>query len=199
MSTEEPKHGINQNLLIAIIGAAATILAALIPVIINMNKSAPAPTFTPAPPPTTVVFTDTPAAAATSAQPQAAATETNAFTATPVPPSETPTTPVGIYDVYLAQDKAGTSKTSTFGPQQTVYIFFNINDPSGAKLVKVAWYAVDVKGFPANTILSSDESTVIRLPSSYEMLYSPAWKVGKYKVELYLNGSLASTQEFEVK
>jgi len=195
---EEPKRGINPTLLASIIGAVATILAAVIPaiIIINANKPAPAPSITPRPTVLVVTATDLPSPTSTST-PQP--TETPAVTSTPIPPSATPTTPVGLYDVYLAQDRAGQSKTTVFGPQQSVFIFFKVNDPSGSNTVRVVWYAVDVQGFPTNTFLSSDEGVISRSPFSYEMLYSPRWKVGKYKVELYLNGSLAATEEFEVK
>ena len=190
----QAKHGINQNLVIAIIGAVATIIAALVPSFVRSNNSQTAPTAaatiaalpsdTALPLPT---FTFTP-------EP----TSTITLTPTPLPPTETPTTPVGIYDVYLALDRAGNTRSTTFGPQQTVYIFFSINDPSGQNLVRVEWLTQNVQGRKPDSYLYGDESTILTPQHSFEAALSP-WRVGTYKVNLYLNGSLVNTLEFEIK
>jgi hypothetical protein len=190
----EAKHGLNQNMVIAIIGAVATIIAALIPSFIRSNDSQSAPTAAAslaalpsdtALPPPAFTFTSEP-------------TATETLTPTPLPPSETPTTPVGVYDVYLALDKAGKTRSTTFGPLQTVYVFFSINDPSGQNLVRVEWRTLKVKGRDPDSYLYGDESTILTPQHSFEVTFSP-WPVGTYKVILYLNGTLVSTQEFEIK
>ncbi len=61
LNDQPPKREINQNLVIALIGAAATILAATIPYIISLNKSqAPVPTITFSPPTEAPTFTSAP-------------------------------------------------------------------------------------------------------------------------------------------
>jgi hypothetical protein len=187
-------RGVNQNMVIAIIGAVATIVAALVPSFIGGNDSQSAPTAaasiaalpsdTALPPPTFTFI------------PEATATET--LTPSPLPPTETPTTPVGIYDVYLAVDKAGQNRSTTFGPLQTVYVFFSINDPSEQNLVRVEWRTLNVKGRDPDSYLYGDESTILTPQHSFEVTFSP-WPVGTYKVVLYLNGTPVSTREFEIK
>jgi hypothetical protein len=181
-------------MVIAIIGAVATIVAALIPSFGRKEDAQVAPTAaatiaalpseTPLPLPT---FTFT-------AEP----TATETLTPTPVLPTETPTTPVGIYDVYLAADRAGQNPASTFGTQQTVYIFFSLNDPAAQNLVKVEWLPVNVPGREAGSYLRDEESTILTPKHFFEITLTP-WLVGTYKVNLYLNGLLSTTLDFEIK
>jgi hypothetical protein len=189
-----PARGINQNMVIAIIGAVATIVAALIPSFNNGSNSQTAPTAaaTIAALPSDTVL---PSSTFTFA-PESTATET--LTPTLLPPTETPTTPVGIYDVYLALDKAGQNRSTTFGPLQTVYIFFSINDLSGQNLVRVQWLTLDVPGRIPDSSLGGDESKISTPKYSFEITLSP-WPVGTYKAILYLNGSAVSTTEFEIR
>lgn len=189
-------RGLNQNMIIAIIGALATIVAALIPYLSKGNDSQVAPT---AAATIAVLSSDTPLPLPTftsALEPAATATET--LTPTVVPPTETPTTPVGIHDVYLAVDRAGQNRATTFGPLQTVYIFFSLNDLSGQNMVKVEWLTKDVKGRKPDSYLGGEESTILTPQHFFEIALAP-WPVGTYKVNLYLNGSLVNTQEFEIK
>jgi hypothetical protein len=183
---------LSQNMIIAIIGAAATIVAAAIPILINMNKAEPAPTFTSIPPTDIPTFTSLPP------------TPTEAFTSTPEPPTATATfvteTPImGFYDVYLAIDPSGEVKSTTFAPDQRIYVFFNINDPTDLGRVKVVWYAVEVAGIDPNAVVYQTEETILKSKGSATAGGFGTWKPGKYKVELYLNSQLSSTQEFEIK
>ena len=183
--TGQAKSRINQNMLIAIIGAAATIFAALLPSMIDAFKPEPAPTVTTIPPTHVPTSTHLP--------------PTATLTPTPEPPTATPTTPIGIYDVYLALDAAGETKTTSFTPSQTIYAFFRLNDPSGLNHVKAALYAVDVKGFKPNVVISQNEETIGKQSVSIQIKKDPYWAPGKYKLELYLNEILLVTQEFEVQ
>lgn len=186
---EKPKF-LNQNMIIAIIGAVATIVAASIPFLINMNKAEPAPTFTPIPPTDAPTFTSLP--------------PTEAFTSTPEPPTATATfvteTPVmGLFDVYLAIDPDGEVKSTTFPSDQPIYVFFKINDPTDQRKIKAVWYAVEVPGLDPNIVVYQVEETLLKSKGSTQAGGFGNWRPGKYKVELYLNGLLSTTQEFEVK
>ncbi len=200
LNDQPPKREINQNLVIALIGAAATILAATIPYIISLNKSqapvptitfiAPteAPTFTSAPP--TTEFTTTVEFTATSGGPTATAT---------IVPTSTPI--MRLDDVYLAIDPSGEVKSDTFSSDQTIYVFFKIVDPSDIRKVKVVWSRVDVPGFDPNSEVYRTEDTILKSKGSAQVGGASFGTLnpGKYKVELYLNGQLSSTLEFEIK
>jgi hypothetical protein len=178
----------NQNILIAIIGAGATVLAGILPTLID-RAAVPAPTETAAPPSVTATFTST------SIPPTATITPTF----TPVPPSETPTTPIGIYNAYLTLDEEGQYKTDVFSPEQYIYFFYSINDPSGLNNVRVVWYAVKVQGFKPNIVINQYEQTVTKKDVFLQVKTDPIWAVGQYKIEIYLNSILANSISFEVK
>ena len=186
------KMKINQNLLIAIIGGITTIVAAIIPWALSKYEARPEPTSPP------IIFTVTNAASETTAP--AVATATLEATVPPsLVPSFTPTadTETGIFDVYLAYDERGDFRSTSFMPTQNIFLFFNLNDPLNRNIVKTVWIAVDVAGYQPDTMIDRSENK-ITTPSFTMRTNKAGWDVGKYKIELYLNGTLDETIEFEV-
>jgi hypothetical protein len=179
----------NQNIMIAILGAATTIFAAIIPWALNRYEAQSRPT--PAP----IIIT------ATSASSDI--TQTTALPATvestPTVPSPTPTADVqtGIFDAFLAYDQKGDFRSTSFSPTQEIYLFFNLNDPLERNIVKAVWIAVDVAGYNPNIIIDKTENK-ITTPTFSLRTNREVWELGKYKVELYLNGTLDETIEFEI-
>lgn len=183
---------INQNMMIAIIGAVTTILAAVIPWALNKFEAQPLPT------PTPIIVTatlesknPTPSPSAESATP----VPTNSHTS----PTSTPTADAqtGIFDVYLAYDDKGEFRSTSFSPTQNVILFFSLNDPLKRNIVKVIWIASEVKGFQPNIVIDKTENKITTSPFSMRT-NRETWDVGKYKIELYLNGTLDETIEFEI-
>jgi hypothetical protein len=116
-----------------------------------------------------------------------------------VVPSFTPTVDAqtGIFDVYLAYDERGDFRSTSFMPAQNIFLFFNLNDPLNRNIVKTVWIAVDVAGYQPDAIIDRSENK-ITTPSFTMRTNKAGWDVGKYKIELYLNGALDETIEFEV-
>ena len=114
------------------------------------------------------------------------------LTATPVFTNQT-----GIFDVYLSGDMNGYLRSTSFTPAQSIYLFFNINDPSGSNMVKAVWSVVEVNGYPPDTEIYQAENKIIT-PSFIMQTNKEEWEIGKYKIELYLNGTLDETIEFEI-
>ncbi|MEK6751066.1 MAG: hypothetical protein AABZ00_02275 [Chloroflexota bacterium] len=186
-----PKAHLNQNLVIAIIGAVATLAAAIIPWMLDRAaKTEPGPTAIQA------TFTaDAPF--------EATATDlvvvTASSTPTLEPPTATaaPTEETGIYNAFLAFDFEGKFTETSFKGGQPIYIFFNLNDPQGKNIIRVIVSVVDVPGVLAdsqfyNTINEYKDPNVKLVVSQGGL------KPGKYKVELYLNNTLDETLEFKV-
>ncbi|MEW6400465.1 MAG: hypothetical protein AB1649_01630 [Chloroflexota bacterium] len=185
---------LNQNMIIAIIGAVSTILAATIPFLVNQNKNELTPTVTQVAPTDRPTFTALPP------------TEAFTFTPEPVEATATPTavpvtgTPVmGFYDVYLALDPGGEIRSTTFPTDQPVYVFFSLNDPSEQRKVKFIWRTVEVAGYQPDSEVYRFEGELTKSKGSTQAGGISPWKPGKYKVELYLNGLLSWTEEFEIK
>lgn len=197
--SEEGSKGskINQNILIAIIGAIATIVATIIPWALNRYNTGPAPT------PILLVITATSAPVFPTetvfVSPTETATEAFTFTPTVELPTATATLQEGIFDGFLASDIDGFIPKSQFKPAEIIYLLFNINDPTGKSVVRIVWSVVDVKGTRAGTV-KSDTPYIIRTQEFVTLSNHSAdpWRVGKYKVELYLNNDLKQTIEFDI-
>ncbi len=174
---------INQNMLIAIIGAVATIMAALIPWALGKFESQ---STTPSPAP--LVVTATVPVGETSAS-SSVSTDS---TATPDSGAKT-----GIFDAYLASDEKGDFRTSSFSADQPIYLFFSIDDPANLNAVHTVWTAVDVPGYEPNKVIYESNNKATS-PKFKILADRKDWKAGKYKVELSLNGTLDEKVEFEI-
>ena len=109
--------------------------------------------------------------------------------------------PAGVSNIYMANDKDGNNKTTTFAPTDTVYVFFDVNQIEAGTKFQIRWYVLDVEGQDPNepiavtdynyendsTILAHIESTGDGLP------------VGSYKVEIYMNDNKVGEQSFSVQ
>jgi hypothetical protein len=100
-------------------------------------------------------------------------------------------------------DFAPVDPTTTFPTDQAViHLALTLKNVPSDTTVKAVWTAVDVgTAAPADTKIDELEKTIndsgnidftISLPST------GAWPVGKYKVEVYLDGKLKKTLEFSV-
>ena len=200
-SSESPKESkISQNLLIAIIGAVTTIVAAVIPFVMSRNNASPAPS--PIPIIITAVVTATPAPFLPTETAVVPPTEVPAtLTPTLEPPTATATEAAqeGIFNGFLASDIKGVFATNKYKPDQIIYLFFDINDPTNKNLVRIVWSVVEVKGFLPGTVRSdiTDVATVKNYKTLSNHSANP-WPAGKYKVDLYLNDILQQTIDFEI-
>ncbi len=193
-SPQAPKGHINQNLLIAIIGAVATLVAAILPWALDRAAQAEtAPTaaiqttFTPSAPFDATVTSTVVAA------PSATLTPTLQSPATNVPSTEE----TGVYNAYLAFDFAGKFLETNFNQGQTIYLFFNLNDPQDRNIVRVIVSVVDVPGVLDGT---QRYNTINEFTDPKNLLVISEGKLspGKYKVDVYLNNTLDETLEFAI-
>lgn len=198
-SSEGAKESkISQNVLIAIIGAATTIVAAIIPFVLSRNDASPSPT--PAPVIITAIVTATPLPILPTETVVIPPTEVPfTFTPTLEPPTATAAPREGIFNGFLASDIKGVFTTNKYKPDQVIYLFFDINDPSNKNIIRIVWSVVDVKGFLPGAIRSdiTDVATVKNYKTLSNHSANP-WPAGKYKVDLYLNDNLQQTIEFEI-
>jgi hypothetical protein len=189
-SPKPPKAQLNQNLVIAIIGAVATVIAAVIPWALDRNSqatSSPAPTAIQA---AITTAAPTEEAAAPAAEIPASATIEPTIAATPTQES-------GIFNIYTTLDFDGKLLESNFKSGQPIYVFFNINDPSGKNIVRVIVSALEVPGVLPdsqfyNTVNEYKEPDVKLVVSQGGL------QPGKYKIDILLNNTLEGTIEFTV-
>lgn len=178
---------ISQNVIIALIGAVTTIVAALIPFLMNREK-APEPT----PTPLVVVVTNTPEPVlptATSVPPTfTELPPTATFTATPIPPTPTETAiPTGVYQASLSFEKDGVAQTQ-FKPNTPIWVMADINDPTQRRSLTLQWVAVEVVDMNPNVKLTSAVRT--SKGDHFAEQFNPTLKLpGKYQLDIYLNGN----------
>jgi len=110
-------------------------------------------------------------------------------------------TTANITNVHMANDENDTKQTTMYSPSdKTFYCFFDLNNAPDSTVVKGAWTAVSAQGVDANyaidsaEITGSDNTYYFKLDRSTD-----AWPVGKYKIDLYIDGKLVQTVEFEVQ
>lgn len=109
-------------------------------------------------------------------------------------------TTANIDSAILSTDSEGTQETAVFAPEDTFYCIVTLANAPDDTTVKAVWTAVDVEGEEPNTQIdeaetTSDGNNVL----TFNLTIDTAWPVGKYKVDLYLNGTLDRTLEFEVQ
>ncbi|MCW5875235.1 MAG: hypothetical protein KIS88_11385 [Anaerolineales bacterium] len=101
---------------------------------------------------------------------------------------------------YMAADAAGTTSTTVYGPADVFYAIVDLANAPDSTEVRAVWTAINVVGEQPNTLIdqvsiqSSDAVLTFDL-SNTNML----WPSGTYKVELYLNGNLETTLNFQVQ
>jgi hypothetical protein len=132
-----------------------------------------------------------------------------ACTGTVTTPTGTVTAPKAssvISKVTMAEDVQGdkgdpVNPTTTFKPQATFHAVVAIENAPKDTQLKVAWYAVDVgEAASPNTEIDSYELSADGTRNiDFTLKPKTQWPVGKYRVEIYLNGNLDRTVEFSVK
>jgi len=124
--------------------------------------------------------------------------ETPAPEATPAPPAVTAFTVTAVHlGKAIGSDKKITEPATTFGPKDTVYASVESDGTAPSVTLKARWTYGD-----AGQLVNESEQTIAPTgPAATEFHVSKGsgWPAGKYKVEIWADGSLAGTQEFEVK
>ncbi len=111
-----------------------------------------------------------------------------------------------IEKVTLAQNvedetMAPLNPVESFGTSDIFHAVLSIKDAPANTVFKSAWYAQDVGTASAcNTLIDSNELTTDGTRNvDFNLTPESAWPVGTYRVELFVNGELASMQIFSVK
>jgi hypothetical protein len=125
-------------------------------------------------------------------------------TVSPDPTAEPTTEPAvsgeaSLENAVMSRDDSGTELTSVFGPNDVFYCIVDLVNASDDTTVKASWTAVDVQGENPDTFIDEAEITQGSGTITFNLTNSNPWPVGKYKVDLYLNGNLDQTLEFEVQ
>jgi hypothetical protein len=97
----------------------------------------------------------------------------------------------------IGTDKKVTSPTTTFGPKDTIYASVSTDGAAPSKTIVAKWtYGPNAK--PVKT----DSQTIAPsgpAATEFHIVKPSGWPVGKYKVDIVVDGSSAGSKDFEVK
>lgn len=99
----------------------------------------------------------------------------------------------------MARDAEGNRPTSTFSPEDTFYAVVELQNAPDDTTVRAEWTAVDVQGEEENTPIDSAEITTGSDQLHFTLENNTPWPAGSYKVDLYIDGELEQTLEFQVE
>ena len=108
-----------------------------------------------------------------------------------------------VDSVHMAKDDNGDpgASTTSFAPSdRTVHVVINLNKAKAGTQVRVIWTAVDVEGAKDKELKTLDYTT-----SAFDktipgyLKWSQDWPRGQYKVEIYINNSLASSVNYSIQ
>ena len=105
-----------------------------------------------------------------------------------------------ITDAYLTPNEDGSGNFTVFSGDQTFYCVVKVANAPEDTTLKAVWTAVDVEGVDPNLLISEFElTTETENEFTFNLQNDQLWPVGTYKVEIFMNGVLEKTLEFEVQ
>ena len=116
------------------------------------------------------------------------------------PAEETTTLAVRVTQVELGNaigpDKRVTAVTSEFRPNDTIYATIVTEGTAPNATLVARWTFEDGQTVEESTQTITPSGTAV---SEFHVSKPTGWPVGKYRVEILVNGVSAETKEFEVK
>jgi hypothetical protein len=102
----------------------------------------------------------------------------------------------------LSSDSDGVNATTVYSTTDIFYAVADLSNVEDGSVIDAKWYLVSAADYDPGEIESStltieDKNAVNYV--SFQLTSDSGWPVGEYKVELYLNGTLAHTMNFSVQ
>ncbi len=104
-----------------------------------------------------------------------------------------------IGDAWLSDSEDGSNRVTTFSQDAVFYAFADLKNAPEDTTLKAVWIAVDAEGVDPNFVINETEFTSGSNIITFNLSNNNLWPVGKYRVEIYLNGKLDKTLDFEVR
>ena len=120
------------------------------------------------------------------------------------PEAATSTSTGFLTDVHMARDDGHGDpgeETSTFDSgDRTIHCVTKLKEAKSGTQMKFSWFVVDAQGSQNDKIKDIDYTTRALENVVHGHLTAPRdWPVGKYKVDVYVNGNLEKTVQFTVE
>jgi hypothetical protein len=111
-------------------------------------------------------------------------------------PAVTPFAVQGVEVGKQVSDKKVTTPSTTFAPRDTIYASVATQGSAPSKTIVAKWT------FGSGKLVKADSQTIAPTGAAnteFHITKPSGWPVGKYKVEISVDGSPAGSKEFEVK
>lgn len=104
-----------------------------------------------------------------------------------------------IAEAWLSTDEAGSSRTTSFSQDAVFFAQVDLRNAPDDSLVKAVWTAVNVENTAPDFLIQENEISTGSAVIFFQLSNTSLWPLGDYKVDLYLNGNLDKTLEFNVR
>jgi hypothetical protein len=104
-----------------------------------------------------------------------------------------------IEDAWLTTDEEGANRTTVFSQSDTFNLFVDLRNAPDDTNLKASWIAVNAEGVDANSVVYESDYTSSDDTIRFFLTNDQLWPVGSYKVDVYLNGSLERSLDFQVQ
>ena len=112
-------------------------------------------------------------------------------------------TELGLTNLRMAFDQDGENPTTTFSPTDVFYAVADLANAPQGTVVEAKWTAVNATDTEPNLEFQTQTLDITEESFSgtiyFQLSNDEGWPTGQYKVDLYLNGTLAQSAEFTVQ
>ena len=104
-----------------------------------------------------------------------------------------------IAEVWMSADEAGDQRVTSYSQDAIFYAQVDLQNAPEDTVLKAVWTAVDVQDTDPNLVITETEFTTDSGVINFNLSNDNLWPTGTYKVDIYMNGELSKTLEFEVQ
>ena len=113
-------------------------------------------------------------------------------------PAANTTAGAATFDAYMvSKANGGVTQTDVFATNEPFYLIVDLTSAPADTVSKVVWYAANVVGIDANTLIDDAEFQG-NGEVTFDLSNDGPWPIGTYKVEVYINNVLDRTLHFTV-
>jgi ABC-type glycerol-3-phosphate transport system substrate-binding protein len=107
--------------------------------------------------------------------------------------------PLAVEEVVMSASEGGPGAT-TFSPSDhTIYSEVRLNRVETGLTVKLVWTAVDTSAGQDIEVATKDFTSLAANTINAQVELPNDWPTGSYKLDIYLNGTLAKTADYSVQ
>lgn len=108
-------------------------------------------------------------------------------------------TTANIADAWMSTDADGANRTTVYAQDATFYAQADLRNAPDGTVIRGVWTAVNAQDTEPNLVISEAELETGSATVTFDLTNDNLWPIGTYQIDLYLDGTLTSTVQFEVQ